>query len=88
MEAAQAQWTRLRREFDVTIDLVTAADRAMLRDFVSQVTGAVEFFFLDEADPTNPEQIVVRFASLPQYQDKDGTEYGKRFTCTFTLREF
>lgn len=87
MEATQAQWTRLRREWDVTIALVTVADKRLLRDFVTEVTGAVEFLFVDEADPTDPETLTVKFATLPSYTDRDNTRNGKRFDCMFTLRE-
>jgi len=87
MEADTAQWTRLRREFDITIEPITVQDRQKLRDFVAKVTGAVEFVFSDDSDPTSTEELIVKFASLPQYVDKDNTATGKRFTCTFTLRE-
>ncbi len=87
MEADQRQFTRLRREWDVTIVPITVADRKMIRDHMAQVVGDTEFVFRDEADPTSPEELVVKYASLPQFQDYDNTAEGKRFTCTFTLRE-
>ena len=89
MESTMAQFTRFRRQFDVTIDLLTPADKRVMDNFVQKkaVGGANEFLFLDESDPTQPEELIVKFATLPSYVDKDNTANGKRKTCTFTLRE-
>lgn len=88
-EASALRFTRGRRQWDFTIDLMTPADVALLDDFVENTAayGSTPFLFNDERDPSNPVQLTVRFATLPTYTDVDGTAIGVRQKCTFTLRE-
>jgi hypothetical protein len=91
-EATNAQFTRARRQWDVSIDFLTPADVQQLEDFVNARTdgaffGTNPFYFTDNRDLSNPRQLNVRFATLPAYNDAGDVEGEKRQNCTFTIRE-
>lgn len=89
MEATRPRFRRPRRQWSVSIDLLTPADCAALDDFVTKqaLYGSVEFLFADERDPHNPKQLIVRFSLLPAYNDAGNVEGEFRQNCTFELRE-
>ena len=89
MEATRARFTRMRRQWTVTIDFLTAADVTLLTDFVQfqAVYGAAIFLFLDQRDPDNPVWLTVRFASLPTFTDVGWVGSGFSQSVSFELRE-
>jgi hypothetical protein len=89
MESTRARWTRRRRQWEVSIDLLTPADKDRLDEFVEleAVYGANIFVFPDERDPHNPAYYFVRFSTLPAFSDAGNVEGQFRQNCTFTIRE-
>ena len=89
MESTRARSTRQRRQWSVSIDLLTPADVEQLQEFVVRkaVYGANAFFFADQRDPKNPQSYRVRFATIPAYTDAGHVEGEFRQNCTFELRE-
>lgn len=89
MESTRARYTRRRRQWDVSIDMITPQDYATLDSFVENlaVYGANFFGFPDDRDPTNPQVYRVRFATIPAYVDAGNIEGQFRQNVTFTLRE-
>jgi hypothetical protein len=71
MSSSRARYTRRRRKWSVTIDMLTLADQTALEDFVvnTAVFGAVLFTFLDTRNTASPETLTVRFEVLPSYTD-------------------
>lgn len=95
MESTRARWTRVRRTFSVTIDLLPYSDKRTLDAFY-QITlqyGALPFVYTDVRDLENPQNYTVRFSTLPHYTDagfiqNDGTNPANyRQNCTFEIRE-
>lgn len=98
IETTRARWTRNRRTFSMSIELLTEDDKAALDRFYTNMTtgsayGALPFNFTDVRHLENPQTYLVRFASLPKYSgpvwiDGDGVnEAGYRWNCTFQARE-
>jgi hypothetical protein len=87
--ATATQFTRFRRQWDVTIEHLIPSDIDAMDDFVDTkaVQGTNEFFFTDERDPTNPKTLLVKFSILPSYIDEGFVEGYFRQTCNFQLRE-
>ena len=89
METTRAKFTRRRRQYSVSIDLLTPADVQLLEQFVENIVtyGALPFIFFDHRDPTNPLQLLVRFSVLPAFTDCGWVAGFFRQNCTFELRE-
>jgi hypothetical protein len=88
MSSSRARFTRRRRKWSVTIDMLTQADKTALEDFVENdaVYGAVIFTFVDTR-PAPPVTLTVRFEVLPSYTDC-GFVYGEfRENCSFEIGE-
>jgi hypothetical protein len=90
-EATRSRFTRLKQEYEISIDFLPPADKRTLKNFVLNIVkgGAGNFFFKDDRDPTNVVELNVRFSVLPQYlltdaQNPPGT---LAQNCTFTIRE-
>jgi hypothetical protein len=88
MASSRARFTRRRRKWAVTIDMLTLADQAALETFVQDdaVYGAVIFTFVDNR-PASPETLNVRFEVIPSYTDAGwvGSEF--RQNCSFEIGE-
>jgi hypothetical protein len=100
MESARARWTRNRRTFSMTVDLLTADDKAALDQFYTNMKaggsafGANPFRITDPRNAENPQTYLVRFLTLPKYTDADwidvdslGNAAQYRYNCTFQVRE-
>jgi hypothetical protein len=89
MEATRARWTRRRRQWDISIDLLTPDDMSALENFVEAVQyGALNFLFADPRFPTEQHTTYnVRFSTLPSYSDAGSVEGEFRQNCTFSIRE-
>lgn len=96
MEATRARWTRNRKAFSMSIDLLTSDDKFLLDTFFETTTeaGALPFLITDPRNLESPQTYTVRFASLPKYTDAGwigaddlGNEAGFRFNSTFEVRE-
>jgi len=89
METSRARFTRRRRQFDVSIEHLTPADKTTLEDFVETdaVFGALSFNFPDNRDPANPVSLNVRFSTIPSYVEAGNEEGVFRQNCTFQIRE-
>ncbi len=94
MEATRAKFTRRRRQWAVSYDLLTADDKRILDEFQEKtaVYGANIFIFADPyTDPSNPRSLTVRFSKLLSFGDlvwvEDAEGGGFRRPCTFELRE-
>lgn len=98
METTRARWTRNRRMFSMAIDLIGEADKALLDQFYTDMNagsayGALPFTIADPRYQLNPQQYLVRFASLPKYTDcgwigpDDETPAGYRWNVQFQVRE-
>jgi hypothetical protein len=88
MSSSRARFTRRRRKWAVTIDMLTLADQTTLENFVvnTAVYGAVLFTFPDTR-PATPVTLTVRFEVLPSYTDC-GFVYGEfRQNCSFEIGE-
>ena len=88
MESTRARYTRQRRQWDVSIDMLTPADKAKLNTFVVDVAvyGANFFGLTDYEDPRHPVYRV-RFSTLPSYVSAGNVEGEFRKNCTFTVKE-
>lgn len=89
METTRAKFTRRRRSWTVSVDMITNADWTTLEDFVvnTAVYGANIFLFPDNRDAANPVTLQVRFSVIPAYTDAGSIEGEFRQNCTFELRE-
>lgn len=89
MESTRPRFTRLRRMFSVSLDFLTADDKAALDQFYQKtvVYGSLPFTLADPRNAENPQTYVVRFSKLPSYTDAGWVEDGYRFNCTFEARE-
>lgn len=89
MESTRARYTRARRTWDVTINLITPADKDTLTTFVEKqaVFGANFFGFPDSRDPANPQTYRVRFSTIPAYTDAGNVEGEFRQNTNFSIRE-
>jgi len=89
MESTRARFTRPRRQWEVSIDALTPADARKLQTFVEleAVFGANPFLFRDNRDPRHPEQLTVRFSTLPAFVDAGSIASEFRQNVTFTIRE-
>lgn len=89
VEATSVRYTRRRRQFDVSIDMLTQDDYDELEDFVQTkaVFGSNVFLFPDNRNPRSPRMLQVKFSTLPAYTEVDNREDGVRQNCTFQLRE-
>lgn len=88
MVSTRARYTRRRRKWAVTIDMLTQADKTALETFVvnTAVFGAVLFTFIDTR-PATPVTLTVNFTVLPSYTDC-GFIYGEfRENCSFEIGE-
>lgn len=96
VETSRARFTRVRRTFSMSLDFITADDKAAL-DVFSQATvvfGALPFLVTDPRNLENPQTYLVRFASLPKYVDAGwiggdgkGNSAQFRWNCSFQVRE-
>jgi hypothetical protein len=96
METTRPRFRRLRRTFSMSLDLLTADDKAALDLFYQSTVmyGALPFLVTDPRNLESPATYLVRFASLPKYVDAGwigGDTQGNapqfRFNCTFQVRE-
>ena len=96
MESTRARWTRNRRSFALSVDYLTADDKALLDVFYETTVafGALPFLITDPRNLESPQTYTVRFAALPKYvdagwigADSEGTGAQFRFNCAFQLRE-
>lgn len=89
MESTRARYTRLRRQWEVSIDFLKPSDVTKLRTFVTKkvMAGALPFTFQDKRDPKNPLYYTVRFSALPSYTDTGNVEGEFRQNTQFQLRE-
>lgn len=95
MESTRARFTRRRRTFTVSIELLTADDRDTLEQFVQDVVyGSLPFIVTDPRNAENPQERTVRFSALPTYSDADwigadtkGNAAQYRWNCQFEVRE-
>jgi len=89
METTRARYTRMRRQWEISIDMLKPGDVLKLQSFVERKTiyGAQVFLFPDPRDPKNPQNYQVRFSTLPAYTDSGNVEGEFRQDCTFTIRE-
>ena len=89
MEDTRARFTRRRRSWTVTIEFLSNDDWNTLELWVQTVAvyGANIFFFPDNRDPANPQQLMVRLAKLPEYTDAGWAQDQFRQHCTFEIRE-
>jgi hypothetical protein len=98
IETTRARWTRNRRTFSMTLDLLSEADKAALDNFYTDMNtgaafGALPFMVTDARYQDNPQTYLVRFASLPKYIDAGwiGADAenaaGYRWNCSFQVRE-
>ena len=100
MEETRPRWTRNRRTFQVSIDLLSADDKTALDGFYQNCSptgaayGGLPFTLLDPRNLENPQTLTVRFATLPKYSDagwigadNKGNAAGYRWNCQFEVRE-
>lgn len=98
MDATRARFTRVRRTFSMSIDLMGEADRTALEDFTNDMRsgaaqGALPFTIADPRYLITPRTYTVRFLTLPKYADAgwvgadDETPAGFRWNCSFQVRE-
>ena len=99
METARAKWTRNRRTFQMSIDLLTETDKLALDTFYEDCAtgsgfGSLPFLITDPRYQQNPQTYTVRFATLPKYSDvgwvggdPQGNPAGYRWNVTFQVRE-
>ena len=93
MESTMLAWSRRRRTFSMSIDLLTPGDVAKLDEFVTSLTGAAfgskPFYVLDNRDLFAGSVYLVRFAEngLPSYSDAGMVVGEYRQNCTMTIRE-
>ncbi len=92
MEATRARWTRNRRTFSMSIDLITPEDKRALDTFYTDMKtgaafGARPFLVADPRDQENPQTYLVRFYSLPKYVDAGWVEGFYRYNVSFQVRE-
>lgn len=88
MESTRARFTRRRRQWDYTIELLTPEDMLALDKFVEAVQqGALPFLFQEYRNPSGTEFHNVRFLKVPDYTDAGYVEGYFRQNCTFTIRE-
>lgn len=88
MESTRARSTRRRRQWDVSIDLLTPEDMLALDKFVeNRQQGALSFLFQEYRDPAGNVFYNVRFLKIPEYTDAGNVEGEWRQNCTFTIRE-
>ena len=88
MESSRARFTRMRREYNVAIDLLTPEDKIELEDFrdLEAVAGANIFTFADNRDPNNPQVLTVRFSKIPDFTEAGWHDGSFRYNCSFQLR--
>lgn len=96
MEATRARWTRNRKAFSMSLDLLSSDDKFLLDTFFRTTTagGALPFLITDPRNLESPQTYTVRFSSLPKFTDAGwigadalGNGAGFRFNCTFEARE-
>jgi hypothetical protein len=87
MESARRRFTRKRRQWEVTIDLLTEDDLFALENFVDAVQGDTNFLFPDARFPKHAPIYKVRFETVPAYTDAGIVEGEFRQNTTFTIRE-
>ena len=89
MESSRAQYTRARREWDVTLEFLSPNDIQLLENFIEKTArfGQNIFIFPDRRDPLNPRFLHVRFSKLPSDTDTGWVEDAYRQTFTFSIRE-
>jgi hypothetical protein len=100
MESARARFTRRRRTFSMTIDLLGEADRLALDAFYTSMVegagagfGSLAFNVTDPRYIITPQTYLVRFASMPKYMDAGWigadaeTPAGFRWNVSFQVRE-
>ncbi|HEY1502592.1 MAG TPA: hypothetical protein VGF88_23660 [Acidobacteriaceae bacterium] len=100
MEETRPRFTRNRRTFQVSIDLLSASDKDALDSFYQDCSaagaayGGQPFTLLDPRNLDNPQTLTVRFAALPKYSDAGwigaddkGNAAGYRWNCQFQVRE-
>jgi hypothetical protein len=92
MESTRARWTRNRRTFSMSVDLLTEDDKAALDQFYTNMTGgsaygALPFLVTDKRYLESPQTYLVRFAALPKYSGPVWIEDAYRWNCTFQVRE-
>ena len=93
MEATRVRWTRNRRTFAMSIDLITPADKDVLDSFYTDTAatgaayGALPFLVDDPRNAENPQTYLVRFYTLPKYVDAGWVDGAYRYNVTFQVRE-
>jgi len=87
MEGKRRRFTRRRRQWDVSIDLLTEDDLFALERFLDQVDADTPFLFADPRFPEHKPVYNVRFETMPNYSDTGNVEGEFRQNCTFTIRE-
>ena len=92
IETTRARFTRQRRTFSMSVDLITAEDKAAIAGFKRDMKsgaafGALPFLVTDPRDAENPQTYLVRFATLPKFVDAGWIVDQFRYNCTFEVRE-